>query len=73
MEQVPCPNSSEINGNRRNNWMSRICLGVTPPFLSFGPCIMCSPLVLRLGGTCTSLDPLQSVAIALLEFEFCLD
>jgi hypothetical protein len=26
MELVPCPNSSRINRNRRNNWTSRICL-----------------------------------------------
>jgi hypothetical protein len=44
MELVPCPNSSKINGDRQNNWMSRICLGAAPPFLVFGPCIVSSPL-----------------------------
>jgi hypothetical protein len=50
MELVPCPNSSGINGDRRNNWMSRICLSVVLPFLAFGSCIVSSPLGLRPGG-----------------------
>jgi hypothetical protein len=44
MELVPCLNSSEINGKIQNNWMSKICLGVGPPFLAFGPCIMSRPI-----------------------------
>jgi hypothetical protein len=58
MELVPYPNTSRINRNHRNNWTSRIYLGVAPPFLAFGLCIMASPLGLHLRGTCTSLDPL---------------
>jgi hypothetical protein len=50
MEIVPCQNSSGISRNRRNNWMSRIYLGATPPFLSCGLCIMSSPPGLHLGG-----------------------
>jgi hypothetical protein len=34
---------------------------------------MCSPLGLRLGRTCMSPDPLNSVAAAPLEFGFCSD
>jgi hypothetical protein len=68
MELVPYPNSSEINRDCQKNWTSRICLGVTPSFLTFGPHIMSIPLGLHPEGTCTSLDPLQSVASAPLEF-----
>jgi hypothetical protein len=58
MELVPCLKSSGINRNSRNNLMSRIYLGATPPFLAFGSCIVSSPLGLCPGVTCTSLDPL---------------
>jgi hypothetical protein len=58
IEVVPCPNSSGINGNRRNNWTSRICLSDALPFLAFVSCIVSRLLGLRLGGTCTSLDTL---------------
>jgi hypothetical protein len=50
MEIVACQNSSGISRNRRNNWMSRIYLGATPPFLACGLCIMSSPPGLHLGG-----------------------
>jgi hypothetical protein len=50
MEIVPCQNSSGISWNRRNNWMSRIYLGATPPFLACRLCIMSSPPGLHLGG-----------------------
>jgi hypothetical protein len=49
MELVPCPNSSGSNGNHRNNWTSRICLGAALSYLAFGPCIMSSPLGLHPG------------------------
>jgi hypothetical protein len=58
MELVPYPNSTVIHGNHQNNWAFRICLGVVPSFLAFGPCIVSSPLGLQPRGTCTSLDPL---------------
>jgi hypothetical protein len=50
MELVPCNNSSGTNRNRQNNWMSKIYLGATPPFLACGLCIMSSPPGLHLGG-----------------------
>jgi hypothetical protein len=39
IELFSYPNLSRINGNRRNNWTSKICLGVVPPFWVDGPCI----------------------------------
>jgi hypothetical protein len=58
MELVPYLNLSGINRDYRNNWTSRICLGVVLLFLAFGPCIVSHPLGLHPGGTCTSLEPL---------------
>jgi hypothetical protein len=62
LDLVPCPNSSEINGNHRNNLTSKIYPSVAPLFLAFGLCIMSSPLGLHPGDTCTSLFLLYSVA-----------
>jgi hypothetical protein len=62
LDLVPCPNSSEINGNHRNNLTSKIYPSVAPLFLAFGLCIMSSPSGLHPGDTCTSLFLLYSVA-----------
>jgi hypothetical protein len=50
MELVPCLNLSGISRDHRNNWTSRICLGVVLLFLAFGSCIMSSSLGLHPGG-----------------------
>jgi hypothetical protein len=58
MEIVPSHNSSGTNGNRQNNWMSKIYHGATLSFLAFGLCIVSSALGLCPGGTCRSPYPL---------------
>jgi hypothetical protein len=58
MKLVLCTNSIGINRNHKNNWTSRIYLGVVPLFLAFGPRIVSSPIGLCLGGTCMTLEPL---------------
>jgi hypothetical protein len=41
--------------------------------LTFGPCIVSRPIRVTSRGTCTSLDPLEPIVVAPLEFEFWLD
>ena len=65
MAPVSGPNSSGVDGNRRNKMTSRICLGVASPFFGLWAMYRVEPIRGATRGVLHDLNPLLAVAAAI--------